>query len=432
MRQLLTRSVPAALSRTRVLAELVAERVGEERLLDTAASLTFTTLLALVPLVTIALTVFSAFPVFASFTAHIKDFLLANLVPEAASRLITVYGRQFVDNAARLTAFGIIGLGITAVLVMHTILDSFNRIWRVRRPRSLAVRIALYWAVLTVGPILIGGSLSVTSWLLALSEDLTSIAPGINGMLLKSVPFLLTMLALAFVYNVVPNRSVATRDALIGGVLAAFVFEAVKVGFSQYLALFPTYTLVYGTFAGVPAFLLWIYLSWLIVLLGAVVVAVLPDWRAGAHAGQQRIGHQFYRVLAMLRELALAHRSGDVLATVRLQKTAGLGAADTEALLVELSGYGWVCEANRGGWVLGRDASAITLADVFERFVFAPLDGPVPPALASVQRILARLELGKGDELTVSLEEIFFSEPAVSTTGDAGRNGKGRIAAAGG
>ena len=410
----------------RVLAGLVWERVSEERLLDTAASLTFSTLLALVPLVTIALTVFSAFPVFASLTDHIKDFLLANLVPEAASKVITVYGRQFVENAARLTVFGIIGLAITAVLVMQTMLDAFNRIWRVRRPRSLPVRIALYWAVLTVGPILVGGSLSVTSWLLALSGDLGQVAPGMQGMLLKGLPFVLTMLALAFIYTMVPNRSIALRDAFVGGVLAALVFEVLKVGFTRYLALFPTYTLVYGTFASFPVFLLWIYLSWLIVLCGAVVVAVLPDWRAGAQAGQQRAGHQFYRVLALLRELALAHRTGIVLPTVRLQKTAGLTAADTEALLVELVHCQWVCEAVRGGWVLGRDAAEIMLADVFQRFVFAPLDVPAPEDLVPVRNILLRMESSSSGELAVPLAALFFPE---ASAGEA-RSGGDRTAAA--
>jgi membrane protein len=407
----------------RTLAGLAAERVGDERLFDTAASLTFSTLLALVPLVTIALTVFSAFPAFASFTDHIKDFLLANLVPQAASKVITVYGRQFVENAARLTVFGMVGLAISAVLVMHTILDAFNHIWRVRRPRSLAVRIALYWAVLTIGPILIGGSLSVTSWLLALSDDLDRFAPGIKGMLLRSLPFVLTTLALAFVYATVPNRFVATGDALIGGLLAALVFEAVKFGFTRYLAMFPTYTLIYGTFASLPVFLLWIYLSWLVVLLGAVVVAVLPDWRSGACAGQALARHQFYRVLGMLRELALAHRSGVVLPTGRLQKAAGLAAADAEALLAELADCGWVCEGVRGGWVLGRDAGEIMLADVFQRFVFAPLDGSVPAPLAEIRDRLTRMESRSSGELAVPLEALFFPEsPAVAE--------EGRVAAA--
>lgn len=426
MRQRLSASVPVSIARLRVLAGLVRERLREERLLDTAASLTFSTLLALVPLVTIALTVFSAFPVFASLTTQIKDFLLANLVPEAASKVITVYGRQFVENAARLTLFGIVGLAITAVLVMHTILDAFNRIWRVRRRRSLAVRIALYWAVLTVGPILVGGSLSVTSWLLALSGDLGEIAPGIQGLLLKGLPFGLAMLALTFVYAMVPNCRVALRDALVGGVLAALVFDVVKVGFTRYLALFPTYTLVYGTFASLPVFLLWIYLSWLIVLLGAVIVAVLPDWRAGACAGQQLAGHRFYRVLALLRDLAVAHRTGAVLSTARLQQTAGLTAADTESLLVELARCGWVCEAARGGWVLGRDTGEIMLADVFQRFVFAPLEMPVPPDLAEVRDILARMESGSTGELAVPLAHLFFPEAPESS----GRRGDDRTVAA--
>ncbi len=418
MRQRLSASVPVPVARLGVLTGLVRERLRDERLLDTAASLTFSTLLALVPLVTIALTVFAAFPVFASLTSQIKDFLLANLVPEAASKLITVYGRQFVENAARLTLFGIVGLAITAFLVMHTILDAFNRIWRVRRRRSLAVRVALYWAVLTVGPILVGASLSVTSWLLALSGELGEVAPGMQGLLLKGLPFGLAMLALTFVYAMVPNCRVALRHALVGGVLAALVFEILKVGFTRYLALFPTYTLVYGTFASLPVFLLWIYLSWLIVLLGAVVVAVLPDWRAGARAGQHLAGHRFYRVLSLLRELAVAHRTGAVLSTARLQQTAALTAADTESLLVELAHCGWVCEAVRGGWVLGRDTGEIMLADVFQRFVFAPLDTPAPSDLAEVRDILAHMESRSSGDLAVPLARLFFPETPASSERD--------------
>ncbi|HQR52000.1 MAG TPA: YihY family inner membrane protein [Burkholderiales bacterium] len=426
MRQRLSVSVPATIARLRALVDLVRERMDEERLLDTAASLTFSTLLALVPLVTIALTVFSAFPVFASLTDQIKVFLLTNLVPEAAAKVITVYGRQFVENAARLTIFGIAGLAITAVLVMHTILDAFNRIWRVRRPRSFAVRFALYWAVLTVGPILVGGSLSVTSWLLALSGDLGQVAPGVQGLLLQRLPLLLTIVALTFIYAAVPNRQVALRDALVGGVLAAVVFEVVKFGFTRYLTLFPTYTLIYGTFASLPVFLLWIYLSWLIVLIGAVVAAVLPDWRAGALAGQRHAGHQFYRVLSVLRELALAHRSGTVLSTLRLQQRAALSGADTETLLVELARSGWVCEVVRGGWVLGRDVREIMLADVFQRFVFAPLDLPVPADLTQVRDMLARIESSSGGDLAVPLSAVFFPE----TTANTGRGSEERPVAA--
>ncbi len=426
MRQRLSASVPVATARLRALVGLVRERMDEERLLDTAASLTFSTLLALVPLVTIALTVFSAFPVFASLTDQIKDFLLANLVPEAAAKVITVYGRQFVENATRLTIVGIGGLAITAVLVMHTILDAFNRIWRVRRPRPFAVRFALYWAVLTVGPILVGGSLSVTSWLLALSGDLGEVAPGVQGLLLQKLPLFLTMVAMTFIYTLVPNRQVALRDALVGGVLAAVMFEVVKLGFTRYLTLFPTYTLIYGTFASLPVFLLWIYLSWLIVLIGAVVAATLPDWRAGALAGQRRAGHQFYRVLTLLRELAMAHRMGTVLSTLRLQQQAALSGSDTETLLIELAGSGWVCEVVRGGWVLGRDIGEIMLADVFQRFVFAPLDLPVPAELSEVRDMLARIESSSSGDLAVPLSTVFFPEAPANP----GRSNEDRSVAA--
>lgn len=416
-------SVSDYASRLLRLARLTIGRLEEDRCFEVAASLTFTTLLALVPLITIALAIFSAFPAFASLTAQIKTFILANLVPDASSKVITVYMRQFSDNAARLTALGVLGLAIAAVLLMLTIEGTFNKVWRARRSRPLGYRVVLYWSVLTIGPLLVGGSLSLTSWLVALSDDVGRVAPGIQGLVLKLVPFVMTWLGLAFVYTTVPNRPVAWRDALAGGAIASLGFELGKSWFAGYISHFTTYQLVYGTFASVPVFLVWVYVSWLIVLVGAVVAAVLPDWHAGARPGRPREGHRLYQALAILRELALSHRGGQAISLAALQHTAGVAYGDAEALLADLAQAGWAKETVDGGWLLARDPRQIELGDLYRRYVFAPGEIGVPAALAGVQHLLARVEAGAERELAVHLDELFAApvEHGVpAATADAG------------
>jgi membrane protein len=264
-----------------VLALLAWRRFQEERCPQIAASLTFTTLLAIVPIITVALTAISAFPVFRELLQHVERFLVRTMVPESAA-MVAGYAEQFADNAARLTTVGIALLFVTAIIVLLTIDRAFNQIWRVARPRGLVKRIIVYWALLTVGPPLIGASLALTSWLVSQSLGLAQYLPLAGEVLLDILPILLTGLAFTLAYITVPNRRVRVRDALTGGLLAALAFEAMKNGFAYYITQFPTYKLVYGAFASVPIFLLWIYLSWVVVLLGAVMAAVMPEWRERA------------------------------------------------------------------------------------------------------------------------------------------------------
>jgi membrane protein len=146
---------------------IVGRRFYEDRCLQIASSLTFTTLLSIVPLITVALTLISAFPVFSAMTQHIEQFMFDNMLPESADA-IAAYTEQFTSSAAKLTAVGIIFLALTAIMMLMTIDRAFNEIWRVTRPRPLLQRIFIYWTLLTVGPLLIGASLSLTSWLVSL------------------------------------------------------------------------------------------------------------------------------------------------------------------------------------------------------------------------------------------------------------------------
>ena len=311
---------------------IVGQRFVEERCLQIASSLTYTTLLAIVPIVTVALILMSAFPVFRELMDHIHQFLLKNMLPESAGA-IAGYAEQFTKNAARLTAVGLLFLFVTAMIVLLTIDKAFNQIWRVPRPRSLVQRVFIYWALLTVGPVLIGASLSLTSWVVTLSLGLVRDVPYAGFVLLKMVPILLTGVAFALLFISLPNRRVLVRDALSGGFLAALAFEGMKRGFAAYVTHFPTYTLVYGAFASVPIFLLWIYLSWLVVLLGAVITAVMPEWRERASQVEPVPGSQFLDALQILRLLWEAHRTGETVTVHRLHGIVKLPIDRIEAVL---------------------------------------------------------------------------------------------------
>ncbi len=260
------------------LLRILARRLIEDRCMQVASSLTLTTLLALVPVVTVALTVASAFPVFGALLGQLHHFVVRNLLPQSVDA-ITTYAQQFSENAAHLTAVGIVFIGVTALLLMFEIEGEFNDIWRVSRPRPLLRRVLVYSIVLTIGPLFVGASLSLTSYLITLSLGLVEELPAARSALLRFVPLVLTSVAFALLYFTLPKCPVRKRDALTGGIAAGAGFEVMKHGFGFYLTHFPTYTVVYGAFAAVPIFLLWIYLSWLIIIGGAVLVAVLPEWR---------------------------------------------------------------------------------------------------------------------------------------------------------
>ncbi|MGH8728587.1 MAG: YihY family inner membrane protein [Burkholderiales bacterium] len=343
-----------------------------DRCLKTAGSLTFTTLLALVPLITIVFTVMAAFPTFADFSTPVKVFLLENLVPEAAGRIITVYMQQFSDNAARLTALGIAGLAVTSVMLMMTIDSEFNEIWRVSRPRPLRHQILMYWAVLTIGPLLIGASLSITSTLVTLSLGYFGGLESAGVVMLKWTSTLLTCFAFAWLYWVVPNRHVRLVHALIGGIVAGLAFEGMKRGFALYVSQFPTYQLIYGTFASFPIFLLWIYLSWLIVLAGAVIAACLPYWQDQVWRMRTGPAGEFYAALQVLKSLHDAHLTGSVLTTAQLKERIRFKLEDIEGIIARLSAAGWVRPVIGGGMTLSRAAGEIKVADVYRLFVFEP------------------------------------------------------------
>ncbi len=400
------------LSRLAELVRVVAKRFYEDHGLQTASSLTFTTLLSLVPIITVAATLMSAFPVFQGMSGVIEDFIFDNMVPESAEA-IEKYTEQFIDNAAKLTAVGIVFLAITSVMLLMTIDDAFNDIWRVRRARPMLQRVVIYWALITVGPLLIGGSLSLSSWLMSASAGWTEGIPYAGVTLIKISAIALTSMALALLYFAMPNRPVEIRDALTGGILVGLVFELTKQGFGFYITNFPTYKLVYGAFAAVPVFLMWLYLSWLVVLLGAAVVASLPEWRQHSVQGRLAPGSNFVYALQVLKALWQAQQRGEVVTVPQLHSNLHMRYERIEAILDAMQNASWVNRALPVGWVLSRNPAAIAVADVYKLFVFdpaVPVPGPEEqPELVSLARAFGN-RIGDGAEMSVA--NLFESSAA--------------------
>jgi membrane protein len=389
----------------------VLRRFNQDHCLQIASSLTFTTLLALVPLVTIMLTLMSAFPVFSGLGEHIHAFLLANMLPEKAGKVVSGYIEQFSGRAGRLTAVGTAFLAVTAFMMMFTIEHAFNSIWRVSRPRPMAQRILVYWAALTLGPVLIGASLSITSYLVGASLGLTRDTPLAGTAILWLVPFVLTWAAFTLLYYVVPNRAVNPRHALAGGLVAAFVFEAMKRSFALYIAQFPTYTLVYGAFAVIPIFLLWIYFSWMVIVIGALITALAPDFAVLGDASGRSAGTGFGEALTTLLVLARAQQGPEVLDLRKIAKGTSLTVDQTEHLLERMARCGWVARSGGERYAMVCDKDRLLVGEVFREFVF---DGKLTPKAGSeaLDRLMEQFAARSQESLNLPLGRLLGGDEA--------------------
>ena len=318
-------------------------RFREDRLGVTASSLTFTTLISLVPLVTVMLALFTAFPIFAKFQDSLQKYFLQTLVPDTIAKPVLGALTQFASKANRLGSVGLVLLGFTALALMLTIDRTLNAIWRVRKPRPIGQRVLVYWAAVTLGPLLLGISLSLTSYAVSVSKGLVGSLPGGVTFLLNALEFLLLSAAMAGLFHYVPNTHVRWRHALAGGLFTATGFEVAKKGLGWYLGSVPTYTNIYGAFATVPILLIWIYLGWVIVLLGAVVAAYGPSLQMKVVRRPVVPGYRFHMAVDILRELEAA-RLGPArgLRASELSETLRTDPLQIEPLLDTLVGIDWV------------------------------------------------------------------------------------------
>ncbi|CAB3939525.1 YihY family inner membrane protein [Achromobacter insolitus] len=347
-----------------------AERAGEEKLLQVASSLTFTTVLAIVPMLAVVLSLFTAFPVFQEFRVALEDFLANSLMPPSVSDNIMDYLNQFARQASRLTAIGGAFLLITSLLLIMTIDKAFNDIWHVTRQRPLRQRALVYWAIITLGPVVAGASLWATSFVARESLGLVRDVPEAVSVAVSFIPLILTGLGFAALFVMVPNREVLWRDALVGGCVTAIVLEIMKSAFAYYLTRFPTYTVIYGAFATLPIFLLWIYLSWLAVLLGAILASSAPLIRLGRWDINRYPGAPFVDAVDALRTLRQAQATNppglpaNVLAAqLRLHQD------ELNEVLETLAEMGLATRSPEGLWVLTCDARQTSMAPVVDHFL---------------------------------------------------------------
>jgi membrane protein len=364
------------------LLTLLRQRFREDRLGMTAGSLTFTTLIALVPLLTVTLALFTAFPMFSTFQGSLERLFLQNLVPDTIARPVLSALSQFAGKASRMGALGLAALAVTALALIMTIDRTLNAIWRVRRPRSLGRRLLIYWAALTVGPLVLGASLTMTSSVLSATRGWLGAVPGGFGLLLDGVQFALLVLFAAGLYHFVPNTEVRWRHALAGGLFVGVAIEVAKKGLVWYVGAVPMLTSVYGAFSILPILLLWVYLLWVVVLLGAVIAAYAPVLLGRAVRPWTGPGVEFRQALGLLEELDRARRTsarGRDLET--LAEALAVDAVALESLMDDLVALGWVSRLDEPApqrWVLLADLHETPAAPLVDALLLKP-----DPALAS-------------------------------------------------
>lgn len=348
-------------------------RFFAERLTASAASLTYSTLLAIVPLMVIAFAILSSFSAFTAVKAQMQAFFLSAVVPEAGAA-IEEYLESFTTNASNLTAVGVVALAVTAVLLLYTIEDTLNRIWHVERPRPVLVRLLIFWAILTLGPLLIAGSITLTSDLTTLTARVEF--PGFSEAYLPSrvhetwvvstmISLAISIIGFTALFVLVPARRVRISHAAVGAAFAAIAFEILSWGFNSFLTSGSSYETIYGALAAAPVFLIWIYISWMVIILGAVVAASIPDWllvRAAIATVDLRPSDKLSIAITLLAKLHRQAQNGGMLDEQKLAEAAPLEARDE--ILDVLHRAGYLCRTEEGRVALARDMHTTTVFDL--------------------------------------------------------------------
>jgi len=347
----------------------------QDRVLVAAASLSYTSLLAIVPLFAIAFSVMMAFPVFDGMTQQLLSIVLSYTAPHIGGELET-YVDRFVSNTSELTTLGVVWLAVTAVMLLSTIETAFNAIWRIEKPRPLGMRLIAFWTTLTLGPLLLGAGLSVsTAFAMNNFMPLGLDFGVIRNMALRMLPFLFAVCGFAILYLTLPNRRVGVRHALFGGLVAGVPFDFLNVAFGVYVQNAGTFESVYGSLAALPVFLIWMYLVWAVVLFGAIFAATRPEWLAARRAedfGPLTPVRALLRALQTIGCLLAASRDNQTVDEDRLLDATGGDGAGLGQVLARLQSSRYLARTDEDQPVLVRDLDGVTVADLY----IALGDGP--------------------------------------------------------
>ncbi|EMT2001627.1 YihY family inner membrane protein [Neisseria gonorrhoeae] len=378
----------------------VIRRFSEGRVPQAAASMTFTTLLALVPVLTVMVAVASIFPVFDRWSDSFVSFVNQTIVPQGAD-MVFDYIDAFRDQANRLTAIGSVMLVVTSLMLIRTIDNAFNRIWRVNTQRPWMMQFLVYWALLTFGPLSLGVGIS---FMVGSVQDsvLSSGAQQWADALKTAARLAFMTLLLWGLYRFVPNRFVPARQAFVGALITAFCLETARFLFTWYMGNFDGYRSIYGAFAAVPFFLLWLNLLWTLVLGGAVLTSSLSYWQGEAFRRGFDSRGRFDDVLKILLLLDAAQKEGRTLSVQEFRRHINMGYDELGELLEKLARHGYIY-SGRQGWVLKTGADSIELSELFKLFVYRPLpvkrdhvnqavDAVMTPCLQTLNMTLAEFD----------------------------------------
>ena len=423
-------------SEARDLFRFARRRLTEEKLPQVAGSLTFTTTLALVPLLTIILAIFTTFPVFSNFRTSLEAYFVQTMMPKGISNTIINTLTQFASKAKGISAVGAVALFITSAAMMGMIERAFNQIWKVRRTRPVGQRIMIYWALVTLGPLLLGLSISASSQLFVATSGLAKAAPFFSSLFYTLVSVGLTCGAFTLLYMLVPNRFVDWRDAVWGGLMAALAFEVAKRMFAMFVRQFPTYTVIYGALAALPMFLMWIYMSWMITLIGALLTAALPVVKYERWWYKPVPGGAFVDAMAILNVLHGSAQQCDtaLVSSAAIRAHTRFGYDEMTMLLEKMLSAGWVgrvqedvktrskwgkrARESADNWVLLINVHKLKVADVYRMFAFGcsavvaakaiELD-PASPLTLNTGALARHVELAVEAGLGQTLAEHFAS-----------------------
>ena len=373
------------LARARAVLSFASHRASEANLTQVAASLTFSTVLSIVPLLAVALALFTAVPLFGDFRAGLERHLLHDLLPDPFASTILRYLNDFASKATGVGEAGLAVFALSALTTVLTVDHALNDVWRVKTRRPLVKRLLVYGVLVIVGPVLVGASLTLTSMVATISMGLMHQLPPSLRSALSAAPLLFSCVAFTTLYLVVPNRRVDWRDAATGGVVAGVLAEVLSRGFALYVSRGSVLS-VYGAFAVVPIFLLWIYFSWLTVLFGAAIAATVSGLRATRFSDERRAGNRFVTAVGLLKVLleAKSGATGPERSTQELAARIRSHEEETHELLAQMQALGYVRalatprSVRSARWVLAGDPGRTDLAGLFHHFGVDPGNSLLP------------------------------------------------------
>jgi len=386
-------------------------RFVADQCIQRASALAYASLLAIVPLVALGMSVFTSFHAFDAAAGKIRDMLLTNLLPTSHD-VVQSYLGSVADKATALSIFGVIGLLVTSTALLNTVEEAFNHVWRITRSRPLMSKFMAFWAALTLAPIMIGASITITSYFAAL--PLVSKVSE-SAVLLDKIPFMLpwmmSSLALATLYTVLPNTRVPFRFAIVGGMLAGALFEFTKFGFAFYVTNLASYEKLYGALGTLPVFLIWLYLAWVVVLIGSEVVFCLqhPEQSTRKHTAYSDPGIQKFFSHLILMRAAQAMQRGEALRMSDLVSETEVPDNVLQEWLDQLCDCGMLHHLVKGSleqWTLARDPDSLFLSDIHTALADRAMKVPEEWNDSAIGKTLSGLYFRLERERNATLSEV--------------------------